>query len=1362
MRYILKFVAFLFFKVFYTYKYVYSDPVNLVLGSLLGLFFVSFILLTVVVKLIEGLVVMLKPVVSFGRLVLSLFIIQLSKYGLILILDLFIVLHRIRFFFLLGASSYDPLTKIFFDSVSVLKGEFLMDFYNVSSKFIFSDDFNLPTSIFSKTPAFDSSKNFFYMQVFYNLFTRAIAVQQNVRNFYFFNSLFANNNRVNIVSVLNRPVVKYSRLFSVDNTIKLAFDSGIYGGWVSFICRIVVSFTEFFHFDFFLFLNDLNYFLINSTTFLRTHVLLLKYFRVIRTSMMFILVNLENDSFLHFINVTLYKLALRNYYTRVDWENLVNTYELSMTNSFAFNGDSRSDLIFILKISVCYGFIIFNYIIFYVISITFFLLKGLFYLCGVSLSFYKINQFWFIDLSFFITSFCRLCFEFYLSHIAQILNNFLLRLKLLFTPKLEDYWFENSWSNFSKNSGIFHIFNPLLIFTLLSFRLLNIIRVAWSFLILALYHHFPIIYMLFFCRDYFEVKLVSPQSVFVSSAFSDVYYNQLFKQVFGRLNNIGLANAGDQVLTRVIKPVSVILNTVKANEIVLLFNFFRLKFFVDYYLKFYGKSELLSLFIIYFINFYISQFFAFLLLFSSKAFYLNYNANPSQFLDFNTLSHLLRVNYKMFFSVHYIIGLVLSYLHFYFLGLFVKFWKFLKNLPLITLLKFAFFLIFEITLFLRKILFYGLCGFYGILFYSSFVVGFVLIGLFFVGVCLLFVNFFYIISLLIVIFLSFFIFFLFFLRILSILNQKLFSQRVWLFCYLFVGVQIRLYYFRYKLLIFLRGRNLGFLEILGIFFLVRNDLKRYEIIHARVGFQIFNSVTADIAVNEFLYRYLLNFEKTIFNQRGAGLYNRLPFFDFTLLRSKFSVPLEALSKFKKLAGKNEFSRVQLKKDIFPEFEYHKYLRSRDLRNLSLFRFRKSLEPVDLYLDPLLDELKAFDSNHVCSASQSFDFLKAFYVDDHLFNKLFGYLRYVFARKNLSFFYDNLDRLSVFRIRYAKLSPLFRYFYLKREKLKYLSTLYVFGNINPFTFSIVLNWIQNYKILRAVLTLYKSLDSYLLNHCNRVTPTFQLIRLLSITDKVCISLYAWLNLMFWSLGLLVSVYLGVVLNLFVLSSVGVILCLMRLHFIFPVLKRLNVYFEYIIRRPKFFTYGIRTYSFFNRYIWVLIVKHLASKLRLGIYSQLMLIFLVSFFVLVLFIFGDDLGIMVSLFWNSKIVCEIIADNVLLFYWLNPVSLELVRMNIFVITYLKICCFLGLIAFFISFVKFFFVRQLTRSLYTNFDFQIVNFWISMLVYFANNYFLSFFQKSEIVPCFLINELDLLIAIQKRENLILQSRILRRWTT
>lgn len=1368
VRCISNFVTFLFFKVFSTYKYIYSDLINFVFSSFIGLVFVSFVFLVVVIRLVEGLCILLRPLISFGKLVLYLFISQLSKYALTLILELFIILHRIRFFLLLGASSYDPLTKIFFDSVSALKGEFLMDFYNVSSKFIFSDDFNLPTSIFSKTPAFDSSKNFFYMQVFYNLFARVLAVQQNVRNFYFFNSLFASNNHnnINLVSVLNRPVVEggFSRFSSIDNTTGLSFDSGIYARWVSFICKVFVIFAEFFHFDFFLFLNNLNYFLVNSPTFSSAHLLLLKYFRVIRTSMIFILVNLENDSFLHFINATLYKLALRNYYTRVDWENLVNTYELSMTNSFAFNGDSRSDLIFILKISLCYGFIVFNYMIFYVISIAFLLLKGLFYLYGYRSSFCKINQFWFIDFSFFIANFCRLCFDFYLSHIASIFNVFLLRLKLLLTPKLENYWFENFLSDF-KNLSISHIFNPLLVFALFSFYLLNIIRVVWSFIILVLYHYFPITYMLFFCRDYSEATLFSPQSIFISSAFSEVYYNQLVKQVFKRLNSIGLVHAGDQVLVHVIKPVSLIVNTVKSDKIMLLFNFFRLKFFVNYYSKFYNKSELSSLFIIYFINFYISQFFAFLLLFGSKIFYLNYNLNSVQLLNFTTFSNLLKVNYEMFFSVHYLVGLFVTYLHFYFLDPFVRFWKFLRNLPLMPLLKFVFFVFSEISLFLRKIFFCGLFGLYSILFYSSLVVSFVLISLFLVSICLLFINFFYVISLLIVLFLGFFIFCVFIVRAISILEQKFFSQRGWLFCYLFVCVQVRFYYFRYKLLLFLRGRNLGFLEILGIFFHVRNDLKKYEQIHSRVGFQVFNSVTADIAVNEFLYRYLLNFGKTITNQRGANLRDRLPLFDFKLLRSKFRAPSEALDKFKKLSGRNEFSRVQLKKDVFPEFEYHKYLRSRDLRNLKLFRFRKSLEPVDLYLDPLLDELQAFDSNHVRnSSSPSFDFLKTFYADDHMFNKLFGYLRYVFARKNLSFFYDNLDHLSVFRIRYAKLSPLFRYFYLKREKLKYLSTLYVFGNINPFTFSVVLNWIQNYKILRAVLTLYKSLDSYLFVYLTRVTPTFQLIQLLSITDKVCISLYAWLNLVFWMMGLLISIYFGIVLNVFILSSVVAMFCLIRLSFVFPVLRRLDGYFMYIIRRPKFFTYGTKFYSFFNRYVWVLVIKHLASKLGFGVYLQLILIFLVSFFGLLLFVLLGGFGTMIIFLENSKItfVFEIFSDNIVLFYWLNTLSSELIRVNVFVIVYSELCFYLVLFIFFISFIKFFFLQQLTRSVYTNFDFQIVNFWISTLVYLARNYFLAFFFKREIVPCFLINELDLLIEIQRRENLIIQSRILRRWTT
>ena len=72
------------------------------------------------------------------------------------------------------------------DRISILKGELLMDFYNFSNKFVFEDSFNIPISIFSYTPFFEPSRNFYHVKTLYNLQNNLIQVQNRSRTFFYF------------------------------------------------------------------------------------------------------------------------------------------------------------------------------------------------------------------------------------------------------------------------------------------------------------------------------------------------------------------------------------------------------------------------------------------------------------------------------------------------------------------------------------------------------------------------------------------------------------------------------------------------------------------------------------------------------------------------------------------------------------------------------------------------------------------------------------------------------------------------------------------------------------------------------------------------------------------------------------------------------------------------------------------------------------------------------------------------------------------------------------------------------------------------------------------------------------------------
>lgn len=1374
LRFIVVLTTFVFFKVFSSYRYMNSDIVNIVFGSFVGLLFLCFAVLIVSLKLLESLAQLLAPLLNFIRLVLSLVTVHFSKYILNLVLDFFLLIHRLRFFFLLGASSYDPLTKIFYDSISVLKGELLMEFYNFSSKFIFDEDFNLPTSIFSKTPIFDNARNFFYMQVFSNLFERVLVAQHSIRTFFFFSAW--TNKEAAVPRMFVYPI---SSLVKSDDlagevVLKKSLNRMRIPFWNRFnsFFRFFAVCSELFHFEFFLYLHNLNLFLINTTKFSCGHIFLLRYFRSVRAAMIFILVNLENDSFLHFINLTLYRLSICNYYTKADWANLINTYDFSATNSLAFNGDARSDLAFILKVSLCYVFLIGNYLIFYLASIIFSIFKFLFYASGYARSFLFYQPVGLANFGLFATNFTYIYMEFCALYFCKIVNQIKSRSKALFASK-KSKASENFAlifiRRFNTRFESFSIFDISFIFMFLGFRFLRGIRLVWSVIILMFYQWWPVIYLLFFCKDYVEAKLIPPVLPFLSNVTRDFYYNKLFRQVVDKLTVVGSVDGRGR--ERMVGNTGALIISPQfgfgnSNP---LFDFFSLKFFSDYYSRFCVTRIPGSFGIMFFMNIYLSRFFAFVMLYGSRDFYNFYNKDKEVSLEmqnFDVLFSRTMRGYKQLFVAQYYVGLFVTYCQFYFVGPCVKLWKIFESSLVLVLFRFSMFSMIEIVLFLRKFVFFTFLIIYGALFYCLWSVGFFIVSLYFVcAIYLLFIYFFSIICCSIIILCLLLLFFLF-IKINGTVMSKFFSKQWFVFWYLFIYIRIRLVFFQYKLAGFLRQRNIGFLEILSIFFLVRNDLKKYEIMHTQISSHVFNSATVDIAVSNFLYQYLLNFEKASNAQREMSSQQKLSSVDFTMFKSKFKVPLEALEKFKRSKKKIEFERVQLKRDLFPEFEYHKYLRSRDFRNLSLFRFRKSLEPVDFYFDPLLDDVRVFDSNH--TSFMSFDFLKVFYIDDASFTKLLGYFRYVFARKNLSFFYDDLDRLSIFRVRYAKLSPLFRYFYLKREKIKYLSALYVFGNINPFTFSIVLNWIQNYKILRAVLNLYKNLDSSLLNYGNRIQPVFQIFLLANIVGAVCVSFHILFDILCCICLAIFAVYCLIALNLTVMGGICLGLCLLRLKFNIPLLVRPNIFVEYLMRHPHFFTLGTKFYSIFNRYARVSIIMCLTLRLSFVFYLRLIVI---TFFVSVSFVLGlviVDLGIDISKVFDNVHLSfnyELITSNVILVYWLYASKQDSsLVLNVFEITCFDLGFYVVLFLILSNFINFIFIHRLwhfSADYYLRGSFRLLTVWALILLWLFPTGFVSFIRKGRFVPYYILAELDLLVEILKRQNRFSRS-VIRRWTS
>jgi hypothetical protein len=392
---------------------------------------------------------------------------------------LILFVYRIRFFFLIGASYYDPLSKIFFDNFSSIKGEFLMDFYNFSSRYLFENDFNVPLSIFNKIPFFDGSKNVFYVKTYSRFFSHFLESQIKVRSFFFFNS---SKNRI-----IQKPLRITKKSLKSDYNLNFLF--------LEFFSLRSFSFLTIF----FSYLDLLQRHLCDLKKFSFFSILFFKYFTLLKNSFIFILINLENDSFIHYLHVTLYKMALQRYYNREDWKNLINTYDFSVTNSVAFSGDNKGDFLFFFKITLSYLFIYLNFLFFFLFFVLFFFFWFFYYfILNFFLFIFRNDVTLFCNLSFFF-NFLNLIFLFFYTG----LNSLFLFYRHIFKSikKIKIFLFENFTSSF-----LFYFISDFLsIFYLCCVYVLHVLRIIW---------------LLFF--NFFVVKL---------AYFFDLYKNRIYSNI---------------------------------------------------------------------------------------------------------------------------------------------------------------------------------------------------------------------------------------------------------------------------------------------------------------------------------------------------------------------------------------------------------------------------------------------------------------------------------------------------------------------------------------------------------------------------------------------------------------------------------------------------------------------------------------------------------------------------------------------------------------------------------------------------------------------------------------------------------------
>lgn len=1275
---------FLFFKAFNLFFFRTSFFIHadfsfffFLLFFFLIIFF--FCLYSLYLYILSKIIKIFEPIVNFVSLFNINLRIWLTNHFFVFFLDFLFFFHKIRFVFFFGTSYFDPLLKVFMDRISILKGELLMDFYNFSNKFVFEDSFNIPISIFSYTPFFEPSRNFYHVKTLYNLQNNLIQVQNRSRTFFYF--------------YFNKQFLFFENVFITNQTKFNSVSLILRNSYIKFYIYIIFFFFNFFSFDFFIFLNRLNLLILENSSFSFFKIFFLKYFSYLRNCFTFLLINLEHDSFLNYIQIFLYKLSLRQYFNKNEWNNLFNTYDLQFTSSYPFQGMKKFDIFLLIKITYLYLFIYLNYFFFLLFCILFIFLKFIFFCFIYFFQFLNVYS----NVFFFFSNLVDFFFFFFLSHFFHL---FIFFKKLIFNPCY------NFCSNFFKvfklvTFDFFHY--SIFFFYLFSLNFFYFIKLFFSLFFLFFNKNFLVIYLLY-------KKLISFDIIrFLYSSFS--HRNYLFySNISEVLNyfNLKIFFSNPKYLFNVNKYLDEYIFYFRLIQFIYLDFYFSSKYFDYFYrypkfFKFFLFSKLLR-----------SYFFSFILVIP-VLFNLKKNSSYSSYYNlFN----------KNFFFIDYFFDV--------FLTLFLLPIVFLLDLFRFLILKFIFYFskfFFEFLFFFRFFIWSIFLLLHYLFFYFE-LFFFFLFYLFIIYCVYIFFSFFFSVFVYVFFFLSvFYLLFLFF-------YYFVYLNKFFLYLYLYLKIKLSLFFYHFKLVTFLQQRNFGFFEILGISFLIRNEFKKYEFIHKSLSFINFNSLNTDLLLNNFLNKLLT---KDLANNLYDTKFST--FFNVSNFKSKFLPFDNSFSNFKMNNLRHNFSKIKIKSDIIPEFEYHKYLRLRDSRNFNLFRFRKSIDPKDIYFDSALDDIAFFKTNDSSNNFLNFDFMQSFYNDDLVFHKEISFFRNVFSRKNLSFFYDDLDSLSNFRINFSKIAPLFRYFYLKREKLKYLFSMYTFGNINYFSFSILFNWILLYRVLRVTKNLFFSFNNSFVVFNNRQFPKIALFNISFFLDYLILRFNILLNLISYIIGF---VFFILFFPFSIFSIIIILFFVWKIFFFNRFFLKFSSYYNFVQRRPVFLHYSFILYSLFNRFCFlnlhVLIFKKFSFLKRLYLSLLICYIyFLFFFFCLVKFSFLNS----ITTCWNLSSISFFFENNLFNLYFFNSINSELV--------------FLSFSLFEFSFLIFLYCLCifLTRSF-------VFKFFTSKFYFFDKILFIKFFsilRNSNILklyplfnlvsPYLLINELDFLIKTSKIEN-------------
>jgi len=499
---------------------------------------------------------------------------------------------------------------------------------------------------------------------------------------------------------------------------------------------------------------------------------------------------------------------------------------------------------------------------------------------------------------------------------------------------------------------------------------------------------------------------------------------------------------------------------------------------------------------------------------------------------------------------------------------------------------------------------------------------------------------------------------------------------------------------------------MGFLQVLSLVFAIRNDLKKYEFIHMNSFFNSFNIFNVETKTSHFLNHYFDDLKNNWFlNFKNNSLvFDNFRDFDSMFLKLRLS------------KKQNEMNYIRIESNIFPEFEYHKYLRGRSLRNSKIFRLRKMVDPFNIYMDKNLDAISFFQIPYQVEISTNFlsdfDLLKSFYKTDFYFFKEFNFFRHVFSRKNLSFFRFDLETSSFFRLKFNKLSFLFRYFFFKRERFKYALTSYNFGNVNSFSFSTIINWISNYRILRAVFQYFFVKNSVTSLYTFKSISEFSIVMFSIMLDQVVF----FINnlIMFWVFTVfIIIIYFFLQVKHF--FTIFIILIFLFQFFIFFV--RGFFLITYIYQKPV-------NFKFFSRII--LVIKSICSfslyKIVLSLFFSRFVFYLslslsIRFFIFVIFL----LLVYLKLFFYFKL-------NFLYLFFL------LFLFQQFILSLNKFC-------------DNFFAKA--------FKFDVIL--LNALLFFFYLFLFIFFKTKEISIYYLLKEFDFLIGVLFKKNNFIRKRFL-----